>query len=397
MKGSLFLAALVVSAAVWADEGEGLVERESRNPWRLTIGTILSPRVRTKMNAPRLTPPALPANGSLRPGSVRPTIADPSAGYVDREYADGYVNKDAGVNPSQNDHPGYTWNWGADDVSNQYSTDSNGQMVFQSASWTEVHSSSSSWGGSGEYNDRELFVGVEVMGGWTFYEDQTFDAAIDTGFRFYGCDCIEAESKYDATVTTRDYYIEDRYDASHWGTPNWGPDIFAGQIPGDKYDGPAYGLDEGRYGPLIGATPERDDHKYVDGSEAVQLYNYYSHAKLNYRIWDLRLGPTFGWKATERLTIRGGTYLLIGLVDASLKATSYSPEGATRRKASTCGGVFGAAFGVSAQYNVTENLFLMAGVEYDLWARDVVLNAGGSSAEIKLSDMSITLGLGFEF
>ena len=55
------------------------------------------------------------------------------------------------------------------------------------------------------------------------------------------------------------------------------------------------------------------------------------------------------------------------------------------------------AFGVSGQINLTDNLFVMGGVEYDWWTDSVDLNAGGANAEIKLSDMSISLGLGVEF
>ena len=43
------------------------------------------------------------------------------------------------------------------------------------------------------------------------------------------------------------------------------------------------------------------------------------------------------------------------------------------------------------------NLFIMGGVEYDWWTDSVDLNAGGANAEIKLSDMSISIGFGVEF
>ena len=124
-----------------------------------------------------------------------------------------------------------------------------------------------------------------------------------------------------------------------------------------------------------------------------EYYSYSGDTRLIYRIWDLRLGPTFGWHVTDWFALRGGVYGLLGLVDASLKADS----GLSGASSSTCGAVFGMAFGVSGQLNLTDNLFLMSGVEYDWWTDSVDLNAGGANAEIELSDLVISIGLGVEF
>ena len=123
-------------------------------------------------------------------------------------------------------------------------------------------------------------------------------------------------------------------------------------------------------------------------------YDYYGKTKLNYRIWDLRLGPTLGWHVTDWFTLRGGVYGLLGLVDATLKTHD---NAAGRASTSKCGGVFGMALGLSGQLDITDNLFIVGGVEYDWWADSVDLNAGGAKAEVKLSDIAITLGLGVEF
>ncbi len=376
------ISAFSVTSMAVAAEGEGLVERSSRSAWHFRVGPVMSPRVRVRVNAPRANLPALPANGATSSGIVQSELdkVKGETGFADRQYADGYVKPNAGT-PKDDDGnylgSGLTWNWGATDVPAQYS---GGQMEFRSGmtGWRETSSSSVYSRGGGSNGDRDLLIGVEAMGGWTFYEDKTFEAAIDAGFRFYGTGDLKAESMYGASVTTTrtEYRVVDSYDASGWT-----------DVPVGPHTGPDDALDEP--GRVIGAEPDRRE-EVMNSATSTETYNYYSRAKLNYRIWDLRLGPTFGWKVTDSFTLRGGSYLLLGLVDASLRTDGGG-------KSSTCGGVFGAAFGVSAQYNFTENLFLMAGVEYDLWARDVTLNAGGASAEIELSDMSISIGLGVEF
>ena len=95
----------------------------------------------------------------------------------------------------------------------------------------------------------------------------------------------------------------------------------------------------------------------------------------------------------DALTLRGGVYGLLGLVDAEL--SNYGTS--SRAKKSKCDAVFGLAAGVSAQFNITDSLFLLGGAEYDWWSDDVTLNAGGSDAKIELSDFTVSLALGIEF
>lgn len=396
-----FVAAVALVGTVWAENGdEGLVKEKDYNAWHFRIGPVMSPRVRVNVRGPKFAlpvmPKARPDSQSQSSGGGATAPADPSEGYANRRYADGYVNPDEGTADPDSIVPGVTWFWGADNVSAQYS---DGRMEFRTdmTRWEESvssrsSSSLSSYGsGSSSESDRDLLIGVEAMGGWTFWNNQTFDAAIDAGFRFYGSGRIDAESQYGyryetktTTTTTRnEYRYVDSYDASGWTT-----------VP----DGPYAGTLEGP-GRVIGAMPSRREELMASSTSArtsgeTRSFAYSGDTKLNYRIWDLRLGPTFGWQVTDWFALRGGVYGLLGLVDASLKTSGGAGGGASD---STCGAVFGMAFGVSGQVNLTDNLFVMGGVEYDWWTDSVDLNAGGANAEIKLSDMSISLGLGVEF
>ena len=253
-----------------------------------------------------------------------------------------------------------------------------------STRWSESVSSSvnSFGGGSHSESDRDVLLGLEAMGGWTFLDDDKYDAAIDGGFRFYGSGDQKAESMYGTSVrTTRtrsEYRFVDSYDASGWT-----------DVPHGSYDGSAGGP-----GRLLGAMPERREElaNSTDESEAYS-YFYRSSAKLDYRIWDLRLGPTVGWKATDWLTIRGGVYGLLGIVDAELKTSG----GTYGSKKSKCDAVFGIAAGLLAQIAITENLFLQGAAEYDWWSNDINLKTGGANAQMELSDFTVSLAFGVEF
>ena len=182
------------------------------------------------------------------------------------------------------------------------------------------------------------------------------------------------------TTTRSEYRFVDSYDASGWANVPDGSHVWE---PGDADR-------------VIGAMPTRREEQ--SGSSTRTETHYYSgDLRLNYRIWDLRLGPTLGWQATDWFTLRGGVYGLLGLVDATLKTDANTPYGRSHVSDSTCGALFGMAFGLSAQVNITEGLFLSGGVEYDWWTDSVDLNAGGANAEIELSDWVVSLGLGVEF
>lgn len=396
-----FVAVAAFVGTVWAENGdEGLVREKDYNAWHFRIGPVMSPRVRANVRAPRFALPAMPKAGpnsySQSSGSGAAAPADPSEGFQNRQYADGYVNPDGGTADPKAIVPGVTWFWGADNVPAQYS---NGRMEFrtemtrweESVSTVSSASSSSYRSGSSSESDRDFLVGVEATGGCTFWDSRTFDAAIDAGFRFYGSGCLDAESRYGyrhetrttTTKTRNEYRYVDSYDASGWMTVPEGP--YAG-----TYDGP---------GRVIGATPTRREELKGSSSETRTSYettrrDYLGSTKLNYRIWDLRLGPTLGWHVTDWFAVRGGVYGLLGLVDASLKTYGGSVGGAST---STCGAAFGMAFGISGQLNITDNLFIMGGVEYDWWTDSVDMDAGGANAEVTLSDMAISLGLGVEF
>jgi hypothetical protein len=384
MRKFLVFAFLAAStAAVFGADDDVLVERKDVGPWHLRIGPVISPRVRAKIRATRV---AMPTAASARqsssssgtgPGSE---VAAPSAGFVDREYADGFVKPDEGTDDDQSFISGLTWNWGASDCQSQYS---GGKMEFRTdmARWEETvtSASSASGSGSGSDSDKDSLVGVELMGGWTFLDDGKFDAAIDAGFRYYGSGDLTSRAKYGESVTTtttrNEYRYVDKYDASGWTS-----------VPIGAYEGTAGGP-----GRLIGATPTRSEELMDSRSSSVtdSSNSYRSYSKLNYTIWDLRLGPTIGWRAMDQLTIRGGVYGLIGLVDAELKTST--------AKSSKCEAVFGVAAGLTAQYDLTDNLFVFGGAEYDWWADDVTLKAGGSEARLELSDFTVSLGLGVQF
>jgi len=382
MRKFLVFALVAASTAAVFGDDDVLVERKDTGPWHLRIGPVISPRVRAKIRATRV---ALPAAEAARPSSYSSgfgpgnNVAAPSAGFTGREYADGFVKPDEGTDDDQSFISGLTWNWGASDCQSQYS---NGRMEFRTdmARWEETVSSysSSSASGTGYDSDKDSLVGVELMGGWTFFDDGEFDAAIDAGFCYYGSGDLTARSRYGTsttTVTTRNQYrYVDSYDASEWTS-----------VPIGAYEGTPGGP-----GRLIGATPTRSEELMGSTSSSATESRYYSStAKFDYRIWDLRLGPTVGWRAMDQLTIRGGVYGLLGLVDAKLKTSN--------AKRSKCEAVFGVAAGLTAQYDLTDNLFLFGGAEYDWWADDVTLKAGGAESRLELSDFSVSLGLGIQF
>lgn len=386
MRKSLLVAGLLMSGVTLAGTpDEGLVQEKSHKAWHLTIGPVLSPRVRVKVSGPRVALPTRPPAG----WQDRGTGATPPAetGSIMRDYVDGYVYPDEG---SGGDN--ITWNWGADNVSGgaspQYSSENGGTMKFRTdmTSWTESYSSTAYNSGSGSESDRDFLVGVEAIGGWTFYDNGTFDAAVDAGFRFYGSGYLDAESRYGTSVTTTrsEFRYVDSYDASGWNPVPVGG--FAG-YPG----GPDY---------LMGSIPMRRDLEEMPNDPTKsRTYDYYyqGDTRLIYRIWDLRLGPTLGWQATDYLVLRGGVYGLLGLVDATLKTDANTHDGPRNASTSTCGAVFGMAFGGSAQLYLTEDLFIYGSAEYDWWTDSVDLNAGGANAEVKLSDFVIALGMGIEF
>lgn len=386
MRKLYLIAAIASAGAAFADGvDEGLVQEESRKHWHLTIGPVMAPRVRTKVRGPRQMPMriSVPQGATSSGSGTGASVADPSAGYVERQYADGYVKPDEGTSDPDSFISGLTWNWGANNVGSQYS---GGRMEFHTDStrWSEsVESSVRSYGlGSRSESDRDILLGVEATGGWTFLDDEAFDTSLDGGFRFYGSGDLKSESIYGTSVKTTktrsEYRFVDSYDASGWT-----------DVPRGSYTGSAGGP-----GRLLGAMPKRREELANSYSESeISSYSYRSGAKLDYRIWDLRLGPTVGWKAMNRLTIRGGVYGLIGLVDAKLRASGASHGG----KKSKCDAVFGIAAGISAQFDITECLFLQGSAEYDWWTDDIDLKAGGANAHIELSDFTVSLALGLAF
>ncbi len=375
-----FLIVAMISGVAMAAEPEGVFfQNKTSKGWHLQIGPVMAPRVRTRISAPRPALPPPPANRQGTYGSAVP--ADPSEGFADRVYADGYVKPDEGTSDPNSIEPGLTWNWGADDVAGQYS---NGKMYFHSAAtrWEESVESSSYSRGTGYNSDRDILLGLEAMGGWTFYDDGKLDISIDGGFRYYGSGDISACSQYgvESTTTRTEYRYEDSYDASGWSS-----------VPAGQYIGTPGGP-----GPVIGATPERSEQEF-DRTYTTEGHHFLTGAKLDYKIWDLRLGPTFNWRVTDYLKIGAGGYGLLGLVRAKLRSDVYSNDGILHSSQTKCEPVFGIAGALNAQLNITENLFLLGAVEYDWWTDAVRLRTGGSDAKIKLSDMSVSLSVGIEF
>lgn len=377
------LIANIVSTTMFAEDSNSqLISEEPSRAWHFRIGPVMAPRVRVNVTTSRPVMPALPRPGTtlskVTDGSI---AADPSAGLTDREYVDGYVKPDEGSSDPNSIVSGLTWDWGADNVSAQYS---NGRMEFRTemARWSESVSTYSTAGGSFSEGDRDILLGVEVMGGWTFFNNENFDASIDGGFRFYGSDELDARSMYNASVTTTrsEYRYVDSYDASGWT-----------DIPNGAFNGSAEGPNR-----VIGATPERSE-ELMGTSSSTENYWYNTSSKLDYRIWDLRLGPTFGFKAMDRLTLRGGVYGLLGLVDANFKTAINTSSGSYSDKKSKCEAVFGMAAGISAQFDITDSIYLVGAAEYDWWTDEVSLRAGGSRANIELSDFTVTLAVGIEF
>ena len=250
MRRLLFLTAVAACGVALGEgaEGEELLEQKAYNPWHFTIGPVMAPRVRVKVRGPRQMPIRIQApQGSFSSGSGDgASVADPSAGYVNRQYTDGYVKPDEGTSDPDSIVSGLTWDWGANDVPGQYVGSA---MEFRTdmARWSESVSSSSYGGGSfsGYDSDRDVLLGVEAMGGWTFFSDERFDAAIDAGLRFYGSGDKRTESIYGASVTTtrtrNEYRYVDSYDASGWT-----------YVPSGAHTGAAGGP-----GRILGAVPTR--------------------------------------------------------------------------------------------------------------------------------------------
>ena len=381
MRKFWFWMAVAAAGTVLAESGDvELVERKA-SPWHMTIGPVLAPRVRVRIHSPRPVLPAPVRPGAGASGSSGNVAADPSAGYADRQYVDGYVKPDEGTEDPDSMISGLTWNWGAKNVGSQYS---GGKMEFHTgvARWDETISASSHSAGSGNGSDRDALLGLEAKGGFTFFENDVFDAAVDAGFRYYGSGDLNAESKYGTSVTTtrNQYRYVDSYSASGW------TDVPSGSHAGTP----------GGPGRLLGATPTRRE-ELAASSGSTETYKYYGRTKLNYSIWDLRLGPTLGWQVADYLTLRGGVYGLLGLVDAKLKSSMETADGAYGVKKSTCAGVFGMAAGLSAQINLTEDLYLVGGAEYDWWSDAIHMKSRGADARIKLSDFTVSLSLGMDF
>ena len=381
MRAFTFLLAAAASVAAWAGGEDGeLVERTS-GPWHLSVGPVLSPRVRVRVHGPRpVLPPPRPRTASS--GTEGSVAADPSAGSVGRQYADGYVNPDEGTADPNSMIAGLTWNWGASDVGAQYV---GGRMEFRTemAGWREsVSSSSYGSGAAASGSDRDALLGVEAKGGLTFFESRMFDAAVDAGFRFYGSGDLNASSKYGTSVTTTrtPYRYVDSYGAGGWTDTPKGP--HAGSAGGP--------------GRLLEATPTRREEP-MGATRSTETYVHHASTKLDYDIWDLRLGPTLGWKVADRLTLRGGVYGLLGLVDARLESSVESSNGSKDAKKSVCAGVFGMAAGLSAQFDITDDVYLVGGAEYDWWGDAVHMKAGGADARVKLSDFTVSLALGVAF
>ena len=409
MRRGLLGVALAVSVTALADSGEELVEQDTPNAWHFRVGPVMAPRVRVRIrNRPQVYRPSLPTSSTFSSSESTSSgtgggrsVADPSVGYVERQYADGYVRPDEGTEDPNSFIYGLTWDWGANNVPAQYS---GGRMEFHTDTtrWSESVSSSVGssasgiGGGSGSdvSSDQDVLLGVEAMGGWTFFDDRMFDAAIDAGFRFYGSGNLKSASgaayEYGTattiTKTRSEYCYVDSYDASGWT-----------EVPPGSHTGTPGGP-----GRILGAAPTRRE-ELSRTTTSTESYGTYTHSysrsgtKLDYRIWDLRLGPTVGWKAMDRLTIRGGVYGLLGLVDVDLRTETGTANGMTRAKKSNCDAIFGMAGGLSAQFNLTDNLFLVGGAEYDWWTDDVGLRAGGSAAHVKLSDFTVSLAIGVEF
>lgn len=381
---TLVVTALAAVSALAEEAGaeRELVAEKTQSRWHFRIGPVMAPRVRVRVRGPRHISPVPTFSGSSAYGTVDGVAADPSAGYADRVYADGFVRPDEGTDDPGSFVSGLTWDWGAADVGSQYS---GGKMEFRTdmAGWSETVSASSYGGGGSLFDgDRDILLGVEAMGGWTFYAEEAYEAAIDAGFRFYGSGDLSSRSKYGTSVTTtrNEYRYVDSYSAVGWT-----------DVPSGSYEGTPGGP-----GRLIGASPSRR-RELMGSTSSSETYYYHSSTKLDYRIWDLRLGPTLGWKAFDRLTLRGGVYGLLGIVDAKLRTSVETADGARYAKKSKCDALFGVAAGFSAQVNLTESMYLVGGVEYDWWSDAMRLRSGGTSARIKLSDFTVSLALGMDF
>ena len=381
--------ALFASAAVFAEEAKPeLSAEETENNFRFHAGVLYSPRVRVKGHfnggVSRAQFRSLMPQRKLFPSGSGAKVPS-SSGYANRQYADGFVNLDEGTTDSGSMIEGLTWNWGADDVAGQYS---NGKMSFHTDAAEPVYSSSVSEGFNGGGNSgstREEELGFEIGGEWIYGRKNGFQFGLGGGFRWTGSDDWNLSDGGHVSVSesVSTYRYKDVYDASGWDERALKHESYAGDMGGP--------------GRLLGAVPESREKELVDRRSSQSSYSYSNDMKLRYNIWDLRLGPTLGYEITDDLLIQGGVYGLLGLVDYSLRASTSAGGPSSTSSQSHCTALFGLGFGIAAEYLFTDNIFLRASAEYDWWSDEVHTRAGAGSAEIALSDFTVTAGIGIEF
>lgn len=370
--------ALFASTAVFAEEAE--------SNFRFHAGVLYSPRVRVKGHfnggAIRDRIRGMAAQRTLFGPSGNQTPA--ASGYADRTYADGYVNLDDGTTAQGSMIEDLTWNWGADDVAGQYS---NGKMSFRTEPVESVYSSSVSeeFSGHNGGSTREEELGLEVGGEWIYGRKNGFQFGLGGGFRWAGSDDwgLSDRGRVSVTESLDVYRYKDTFDASGWDE---------GALTHSSYAG-----DRGGPGRLLGAVPESREREAVDHQSARNDYSYSNDMRLRYHIWDLRLGPTLGYEITDDLRIQGGVYGLLGLVNYSLRTSTSVGGSSGTSSQSRCTALFGLGFGIAAEYLFTDNIFIRASAEYDWWSDKVHARAGAGSAELALSDFTVTAGIGIEF
>jgi len=402
MRKLMFAVAIAACGAAVAGDGDNeLVEESSASAWHFRIGTVMSPRVRCKFRGTPIKYPKMPESGSwtyetdyaIPRHTIDPT--DDEAYLAGREYVNGKVTPDNGTDDPDSMIFNQTWLWWADDIGDgaQYSS-ANGMVSFNTEMtyWTKDTVSSTYRGGANDCHDRDIQQGVEFVAGYTFYRKDDFLIDFDLGGRFYGTGDELSVERYGARTSTtiHGYRFVDSYSASGWTSTPGGQHIGTdpSRVIGDYFE-------PTREEREIPSDELRD--RYGLESSSSYSYSSYNRTELDYEIWDIRMGPTFGWQPWDFFTLRAGFYGLIGLVHYEFNSDVVTSEQEIHSSNSKCVPIFGIASGLSAQFNITKNLFIMGSIEYDWWTKDVNLWAGQASGKLELSDFSVALSVGVEF
>lgn len=124
--------------------------------------------------------------------------------------------------------------------------------------------------------------------------------------------------------------------------------------------------------------------------------------KLDAQTWVFAMGPRLRFRPTDRLAILAEGGITANLLDAELSRTEtfawQSGEVIQRwtDRTDKKKWLLGASVSVGAQFDITENLYLVGTAGYD-WVDSCTLSVGPDRIDVDLSGWSVKVGLGIGF